>query len=92
MFGQDDFDWDEANIEHVARHDVEPQEAEEALLDTGRVGTDAYNARGETRWAALGSTETGRVLFVVFTRRAEKIRVVAARDAEEKEKRRYRRG
>lgn len=92
MFGQDGFEWDDANIEHVARHGVEPREAEEALLDIGRVGIDAYNVRGETRWASLGSTEAGRVLFVVFTRRTEKIRVVTARDVEEKEKRRYRKG
>lgn len=92
MFGQDDFDWDDANIGHVARHGVEPWEAEEALLDTGRVGIDAYNVRGERRWALLGSTEGGRVLFVVFTRRTEKIRVVTAREAEDKEKRRYKRG
>ncbi|MDN5696463.1 MAG: BrnT family toxin [Rubrobacter sp.] len=92
MFDGNDFDWDEANIGHVARHEVEPWEAEEALLDTGRVGTAAYNVRGETRWATLGATEAGRVLFVVSTRRAEKIRVVTARDAEDKEKRRYRRG
>lgn len=64
----------------------------EALLDTGRVGIDAYNVRGERRWALLGSTEGGRVLFVVFTRRTEKIRVVTAREAEDKEKRRYKRG
>ncbi len=92
MFGSYEFEWDERNIEHIARHSVEPWEAEETLLDVGRVGTAAYNVRGETRWAALGSTESGRVLFVVFTKRPEKVRIVTARDAEDKEKRRYRRG
>lgn len=41
-----EFDWDEANTGHLARHDVEYWEAEEALLDPGRVGNVAYNARG----------------------------------------------
>lgn len=62
------------------------------LLDTARVGATAYRARGEVRWAAIGAMEFGRVLFVVFTERGEKVRVVTGRDEEEKEKRRYRRG
>lgn len=86
------FEWDDANIEHISRHGVEPWEAEEALLDAGRVGMAAYNVRGETRWAVLGATEPGRILFVVFTRLSGRIRVVTGRDAEGKEKRRYRRG
>jgi uncharacterized protein len=85
------FDWDENNIEHIARHGVEPWEAEEALLDPGRIGTLAYRVGREPRRAALGATEGGRVLFVVFTRRSGRVRVVTARDAEAKEKRRYRR-
>lgn len=92
MFDRREFEWDEHNVDHIARHGVEPWEAEEVLLDTGRVGTSAYNVRGELRWAVLGATEPGRVLFVVLTERAEKVRVVTARDAEYKEKRRYRRG
>jgi len=27
------FDWDEANIEHISRHDVKPEEAEQALMN-----------------------------------------------------------
>jgi uncharacterized DUF497 family protein len=87
-----EFEWDEDNTDHIARHGVEPWEAEEAILDTGGVGTAAYDVRGETRWAVLGATEAGRVLFVVLTERAGRVRVVTARDAEGKEKRRYRRG
>ncbi len=86
------FEWDEANVGHIVRHGVEPWEAEEALLDAGRIGVAAYNARGERHWAALGATESGRVLFVVFTRRWDRVRVVKGRDATGKEKRRYRKG
>lgn len=85
------FEWDEDNIEHVARHRVEPWEAEDALLDPGRLGTPAYRVGRETRRAALGATESGRILFVVFTSRERRVRVITARDAETKEKRRYRR-
>ena len=76
------FDWDQANIEHIARHNLIPFEVEEALLD---------QQKNEQRWAALGKSYNGRVLFVVFTRRNGLIRVITARDATPKEKRRYRR-
>ncbi len=49
MIGYEEFDWDDNNIEHIARHGVEPWEAEEALLDPDVIGTDAYNMRGEVR-------------------------------------------
>jgi uncharacterized DUF497 family protein len=85
------FEWDDGNIEHLAPHAVEPDEAEEALLDTRRIGMPAHQVAGERRWAALGATESGRVLFVVFTRRGRQIRVISARDATARERRRYRR-
>lgn len=39
------FDWDEGNIEHIARHGVEAREAEEAVLDPGRVPFPAHGGR-----------------------------------------------
>jgi uncharacterized DUF497 family protein len=56
----------------------------------GRVSAPAYNIRGERRWALLGATEPGDFLFVVYTRRHGRIRVVTARVASDREKRRYR--
>ena len=85
------FDWDDGNVDHLARHGVTPEEAEEALLDPARIGVPAYSVEGEVRRAALGATEDGRVLFVVFTRRGRKVRIVTGRDATSREKRRYRR-
>jgi uncharacterized DUF497 family protein len=43
------FDWDDANVDHLARHDVTPEEAEEALLDPRRIGASAYAVEGERR-------------------------------------------
>jgi uncharacterized DUF497 family protein len=62
------FDWDDANADHIARHDVRPKEAEEVLTDPRRVGMPAYNTPNETRWAMIGATLEGRLLFVIFTR------------------------
>jgi len=80
-----------SNVAHVRDHGVEPDEAEEALLDPRALGLGAYNARGERRQGALGSTESGRVLAIVFTERHGRPRVVTARDARQNERRRYQR-
>jgi uncharacterized DUF497 family protein len=84
------FDWDDANIDHIAAHGVELEEVEEVLLDPRRIGAPARNTAGEQRWAVIGATEEGRVLLVVFTRRGELARVITARDANRAQKRRYR--
>jgi len=83
------FDWDDANVEHIRRHRVEPGEAEEALLDPRRMAAPAYRWAGESRRAHLGATRRGRVLMVVITRRDTAVRVVTARDASPRERRRY---
>ncbi|MFA5889555.1 MAG: BrnT family toxin [Actinomycetota bacterium] len=84
------FDWDVHNQRHVRDHLVEPAEAEQALADPGRIGVGAYSVAGERRWAHLGATEADRILFVVYTRRGRRLRAVTARDASDREKRRYR--
>jgi uncharacterized DUF497 family protein len=82
-----EFDWDEANTAHIARHGVRPKEA---LIDPRRLVLKTRSQRGEERWTALGAAEAGRILFVVFTRRRGRVRAIAARDATPEEKRRYR--
>ena len=69
---------------------MRPEEAEEALTDPRRLVLRTRSQRGEERWTALGATEAGRILFVVFTRRRDGVRVITARDATLEEKRRYR--
>lgn len=84
------FDWDDANLDHIAEHGIEPEEAEMAVLDPARVSRTAYALDGERRYALVGATEDGRHLFVVFTRRGSATRVISARDATDREKRSYR--
>jgi len=72
------FDWDDANILHLAEHGVAPEEAEEVLLgDTLEMGFDR-SVLGEFRWSYIGETLRGRVLQVVITMRGERIRAVTA--------------
>lgn len=86
-----DFEWDEDNEEHIARHGVVPDEAEEVLLDPRRVPAPAYSVYGERRRGVIGATEDGRVLAVIYAARGGVVRIITARDADPDEKRRYRR-
>ena len=50
-----EFDWDEANIGHVARHSVLPEEAEQVILnDPVDLGIEIVE--GEERYLNLGAT------------------------------------
>lgn len=81
------FDWDDHNRDHIARHRVEPDEAEEAFLGTRLI----FRSR-EGRYVLLGRSAAGRYLTVAFALNAGIARVITARDMTEAEKRRYRRG
>ena len=72
-----EFDWDEANIGHLARHSVLPEEAEQVILKNPLdLGVEIVER--EERYLNLGATVQGRVLLVVTTWRDERIRVVTA--------------
>ena len=77
------FDWDDANILHLAEHDVMPEEAEEVILDDPLdVGFDVVN--GEERWSYLGETNDGRILWITVTLRSKRVRVVTAFEPEKR--------
>lgn len=86
------FDWDDANSEHIARHQLEPYEVEEAFEDPDLLHSAAKNSDNEKRYAIIGSTESNRILFIVYTLRDDSIRPITAREASRVEKRRYRSG
>ncbi|MGH2345814.1 MAG: BrnT family toxin [Chloroflexota bacterium] len=86
----DEFQWDEANVEHIARHGITPEEAEEAYLDENRRYLSIPRTSRETRRALLGKTEDGRILFLVYTLRLRYVRILSTRDATSPEKRQYR--
>ena len=72
-----EFDWDQANIGHVARHGVVPDEAEQVILNDP-VDLGIEMVEGEERHLNLGITVQGRILLVVTTWREDRIRVVTA--------------
>lgn len=59
-----DFDWDDDNVAHLARHGITPDEAEDLFqgpILRRRGGTDAPD-----RFRALGRTAADRYLAIVY--------------------------
>lgn len=82
------FEWDEANQDkNWIKHRVSRQECEEVFFDPHkRMVKEPRDSGGEVRLILLGRTQAGRALFLVFTMRRRKIRVISARDLNQKEK------
>src|SRR5882672_1998237 len=74
------FEWDAANIGHVARHGVTQSEVEDAVLDPNAVMLE-IDAGEEERVKAVGATAAGRIIVAVFTLRGEAIRPITAYEA-----------
>jgi uncharacterized DUF497 family protein len=72
-----EFDWDEANISHIAEHDVLPLEAEEAVVGKP-IYLNYFLRGGEDRFMQIGQTLAGRVLVIIVTPRNGLTRVVTA--------------
>jgi len=74
------FLWDSANISHLARHNVSPEEAEQVITHNP-IDLEIQFRNGEERIAHIGETAAGRVLVVIVTMREDLIRVVTAHPA-----------
>jgi uncharacterized DUF497 family protein len=71
------FDWDNENIGHFARHQILPAEVEEVIRNRP-LDLEVQLRNGEERLPHIGETDAGRILIVVTTMRGKKIRVVTA--------------
>jgi uncharacterized protein len=85
------FDWDEGNLlKNWESHRVSASECEQLFFNQPLVtGPDEAHSRDEIRRYALGVTDAGRRLFVVFTIRRRTIRVISARDMSRQERKVY---
>lgn len=79
--------WDSSNITHVARHNVVPEEVEEAC-HSDYITFTSYKGR----FLLIGLTDAGRMLAVILDPELEKgvYYPVTARSADIKERRLYR--
>jgi len=81
------FDWDEGNtFKNWENHKVSPFECEQVFFNKPLIVLpDEAHSSLETRYYCLGRTDRERRLFVVFTVRKKKVRVISARDMTRKE-------
>lgn len=80
------FEWDDENLEHIARHNVEIDEAESVFDNKPLVLRTQGN-----KYIAIGQTDEGRYLAVVFVSKPGRTRVITARDLSDREKKRLKR-
>lgn len=85
------FDWDEGNFEkNWLKHQVTPIECEEIFFNHPLIiADDEKHSGNEKRYFALGRTDQDRHLFVVFTIRRDRIRIISARNMNKKERKIY---
>jgi len=85
------FEWDQGNSDkNWQRHRVRQAEAEQVLLNRPLVvAVDLKHSQGEPRFVALGRTDGGRQLIVVFTVRGQRVRVISARSMSRREQKTY---
>jgi uncharacterized DUF497 family protein len=87
-----EFDRDEANEEHIARHGISRSETEAMLADPLGDILDSEVVDEEIRYRQVGSTPSGRILVVVVTLRGKDEGPITAFDATGFLARRYREG
>lgn len=80
--------WDEDTISHIARHGVEPYEAEDVCFE----GNPYILRARQNRYLALGQTQSGRYLAIIFAYLGRnKAKVITARAMSEAERNLYKR-
>jgi len=82
-----EFEWDKGNKgKNWLKHRVSDAECEEVFFDhTKKLAKDIFHCDQEERYILIGKTKIGRVLFVVFTMRKHKVRIISARNLNRKE-------
>jgi uncharacterized DUF497 family protein len=85
------FDWDRGNLDKNWKlHGVPFWECEQVFFNEPLLVVEDVSHSGvEKRYYALGRTDAGRRLFVVFTIRRNLVRVISARDMSRRERKRY---
>ena len=81
-----EFEWNDRNTEHIARHNVSPDEVEDVAFDD-----EPWIRKGRrgSRYM-LGYTIGGRYLFIVYSLKSTGIaRVITAMDMDEKTRKLY---
>ena len=83
-----EFEWDSAKAEsNFAKHGVSFEEALTVFMDpNASIHTDPDHSESERREIIVGHSIQQRLLFVSFTERGERIRLISARPATKTER------
>jgi hypothetical protein len=85
------FEWDDAKAAgNLQKHGVTFDEASSVFRDPlAKVVPDPTDPSGEDRAIMMGHSDQGRLLLIVFTERADRIRIISAREATRRERHGY---
>jgi uncharacterized DUF497 family protein len=84
------FEWDPAKAAaNLEKHGVDFADAVSVLSDDFALTVQDPDSESEERFASLGTDAYERLLVVVYTWRDERIRIISARRATGRERRRY---
>jgi uncharacterized DUF497 family protein len=86
-----EFEWDDGNRDkNWIKHKVSCREAEDVFVNKPLLlGDNPKSGLDEKRYQAMGITDKGRLLFIIFTVRKGRVRIISARDMDRKEEKIY---
>lgn len=86
-----EFEWDKWNLDKsYFKHGVTPKETEEVFIDDESIVLpDLKHSQKEDRFIIVGKSLSKRDLFIIFTPRGSKTRVISARRMHKKEVEQY---
>lgn len=81
------FEWDKGNVDKIRRkHGITVEESESIFLDKDAfVFPDVRHSEKEDRFVISGTSANHKNLYVIFTIRNDKIRIISARGMHRKE-------
>lgn len=82
------FEWDAGNeTKSYTKHGVSNLEAESVFQDVQRIDFyDPLHSRKENRLITLGKSNRDRIMFIAWTLRTHKVRIISVRPASKKER------
>jgi len=88
--GEVEFEWDKRKAtQNLEKHGISFELATRIFLDPNRALVERRATEyGENRFALIGNVHD-MILFVVYTLRADKIRIISARKAHKNERQQY---
>jgi uncharacterized DUF497 family protein len=88
-----DITWDPKKAEiNFKKHGIRFSDAEMVLYDPFAMTLEEHVVAGEQRFVTVGSDAVGRIIAVVYSYRADTIRLISARKATTTERKQYEKG